>query len=220
MSTSPYAVEKVKADAFDFTQAQRWMSLCDRTHANCRVRAGSRKIVRLTVFDCHNQTLVAHDANQPYLALSYVWGPQPETKATSGDYPRVIEDAIRATQKLGYRFLWIDRYCINQTNKEEQKAQLQQMDLIYENADLTIVAAAGQNDQYGLPGIGTRADTQAKRPPQPAATIGNLQLVSSLPDIELYLSESKWSTRGWTYQEALLSRRCLMFFTSQVYFVC
>jgi hypothetical protein len=34
--------------------------------------------------------------------------------------PRTIEDAITVTQKLDFRYLWVDRYCINQQPDEEQ----------------------------------------------------------------------------------------------------
>lgn len=33
------------------------------------------------------------------------------------------------------------------------------MDLVYKNAELTIVAAAGVNADYGLPGVGIRQRT-------------------------------------------------------------
>ena len=35
-----------------------------------------------------------------------------------------------------------------------------------------------------------------------------------------HLSSSTWVTRGWTYQEAILSRRCIFFTKDQVYFAC
>jgi hypothetical protein len=45
-------------------------------------------------------------------------------------------------------------------------------------------------------------------------------LVSLLGNPRLEIEASKWATRGWTYQEALLSRRRLVFTRSQVYFQC
>lgn len=36
----------------------------------------------------------------------------------------------------------------------------------------------------------------------------------------MLIQASKWATRGWTYQEARLSRRCLVFTEHQVYVVC
>jgi hypothetical protein len=38
--------------------------------------------------------------------------------------------------------------------------------------------------------------------------------------ISFPIQSSAWITRGWTYQEAVLSRRCLFFTDEQVYFVC
>lgn len=38
------------------------------------------------------------------------------------------------------------------------------------------------------------------------------------PHISYWLSQSVWATRGWTYQEAVLSSRCLFFTPDQVYY--
>jgi len=80
-------------------------------------------------------------------------------------------------KKLGYRYLWVDRYCINQGNEEEKADQCGKMDLIYQNADLTIIAAIGDNPTYGLPGVGLR-----KRKPKHLTTcskIGKHFLIST-----------------------------------------
>jgi hypothetical protein len=45
-------------------------------------------------------------------------------------------------------------------------------------------------------------------------------LVSTLPHVSCCISNSVWATRGWTYQEAYLSKRCLFFTNYQVYFAC
>jgi hypothetical protein len=34
------------------------------------------------------------------------------------------------------------------------------------------------------------------------------------------IKDSIWNSRGWTFQEALLSQRCLVFCANQVYFTC
>ena len=38
--------------------------------------------------------------------------------------------------------------------------------------------------------------------------------------IGFQLGKSKWLTRGWTYQEAVFSRRCIIFAEEQVFFQC
>ncbi|KAJ9641894.1 hypothetical protein H2201_003718 [Coniosporium apollinis] len=131
-----------------------------------------------------------------------------------GDLPDTIEDAITVTQKLGFRYLWIDRYCINQKS-EEAHTQIRQMDLIYRNSGITIIAIAGETPSYGLPGVGRRNRTY-----QPRARVGKHLLVSALQDSWITIEGSLWSTRGWTYQEALLFRRRLVFTDQQVYLEC
>ena len=92
---------------------------------------------------------------------------------------------------------------------------LRNMDLIYEHAEATIVAMSGENDEAGLPGVCGRARTS-----QPKFRTTRGCLTSSCPPISQLVQTSKWATRGWTYQEARLSRRCLFFTEHQVYFVC
>ena len=92
---------------------------------------------------------------------------------------------------------------------------LQYMDLIYENSFATIVALHGDDDQSGLPGV-----SSTPRTPQLSFSTENGRLVWSCPPISTIVIGSKWNTRGWTYQEARLSRCCLFFSTYQVYCVC
>jgi hypothetical protein len=129
--------------------------------------------------------------------------------------PLTISDTIQVVLELGYRYLWIDRYCINQDKSSpEWKDQIDKIDNIFEAADATIVAT-GADANTGLPGVSV-----VPRMPQPSIDVNGIKLVSSLPHLSVYLEGSKWSRRGWTYQEVMLSGRCLFFTTAQVYFVC
>jgi len=92
------------------------------------------------------------------------------------------------------------------------------MDQIYENAIVTLVAAAGQDASLCLPGAGTYP--LILRDEQPAVRFGSYALTSTFPEIDFELRKSKWVTRGWTYQEAILSSRCLVFTAAQVFLVC
>ncbi|KAF2810470.1 HET-domain-containing protein [Mytilinidion resinicola] len=125
--------------------------------------------------------------------------------------PDIISDAITAAKALGYKWLWVDKYCIDQNDPGDKHHQINQMDAIYAGADLTIVAALGDR----LPGVGK---TPRKR--QPVVRIGNTAVVSSMGHPHETIRSSKWSTRGWTYQEAVLSLRCLVFTDEQLYFEC
>jgi hypothetical protein len=112
------------------------------------------------------------------------------------------------------RYLWVDRYCINHDDSQEKKIMISHMDQIYERAEATIVALDAESDEAGLPGV------SAARILQPFIQTSQWQFVSSCPPIGTLISRSIWATRGWTYQEARLSRRCLFFTNHQVYLVC
>lgn len=93
------------------------------------------------------------------------------------------------------------------------------MDLIYQNAELTIIAAIGDDPEYGLPGVRTRK--RENRVLTTCAMIGKHFLISADGrPVSAAIAKGKWKTRGWTYQEAILSRRRLVFTEEQMYFEC
>ncbi|PQE03605.1 hypothetical protein CJF30_00006291 [Rutstroemia sp. NJR-2017a BBW] len=117
---------------------------------------------------------------------------------------------------LKFRYLWVDRYCIDQSDSTGKHEQICQMDMIYASAQVTIIAAGSEDPNRGLHGVrGTL------RIPQLVLPLGNHRIVSSLVHQSVnVISRSKWATRGWTYQEGLLSTRRLVFSEDQVRFEC
>ena len=89
------------------------------------------------------------------------------------------------------------------------------MDRIYSEASLTIVAAAGEGPNYGLPGVST-----TNRVPQRFVKMRDFTIAEMYPNIKASLRESKWSGRAWTLQEGFLSKRRLIFDDHQVSYVC
>ena len=86
------------------------------------------------------------------------------------------------------------------------------MDIVYSHAYMTIVAASGVSANAGLPGVrpGSRGI-----PVYPAIALGGVQIGFSRSRLTFQsaLSSSHVRTRTLTFQERLLSRRCLYFFT-------
>ncbi|KAK4163956.1 heterokaryon incompatibility protein-domain-containing protein [Cladorrhinum sp. PSN259] len=208
----------------DFHNFRQWLGYCTSHHTKTCVNGRHLSIHGFRVIDCVTRDIKSGNSidRKAYVALSYLWGSDSPLLASSAvarlpeRVPRVIEDAIEATRQLGFRFLWVDRYCIRQDRLREKHEQIQRMGDIYEHAVLTIIAAAGNCSSYGLPGV--RNTPRSALPPQ--ITVGYHVLVAASTDIGHELERSKWNTRGWTYQEALLSRRCLVFTDTQVYFQC
>jgi hypothetical protein len=54
----------------------------------------------------------------------------------------------------------------------------------------------------------------------PANVLQDYELRTVMPTLCQQIPQSNWTTRAWTYQEALLSPRCLYFTPHQVYFEC
>jgi hypothetical protein len=200
--------------------ASKWIKFCQEHHDGACGPNEGQHLPGFKVIDCISKRICMARPGHPYVALSYVWGPPTCTPAHQilGEeyqtFPRTIEDALLVARRLRIRYLWVDRYCIDQKNNDEKHTMISNMDKIYASAELTIVAAAGLGPHHGLPGVSTtpRLDLLIDR-------LSNGSLLS-VPMAEKELSESYWNTRGWTYQEMLLSRRRLVFTDSQMIFQC
>jgi hypothetical protein len=211
---------KIDPRRVDYEMAKNWIKYCRDEHKGyCKQQDSTtaHAIPGFKTIDCDTRLLVKHTSRECCVALSYVWGSAPHVSTRSVPNPaaRVIDDAITVTKKLGYQYLWVDRYCISQTDALENQEQISKMDQIYADAVVTLVAAAGEGPHYGLPGV-----SHTYRQRQPYATSGDYHLVSTLQPPRDIIMSSKWASRGWTFQEMALSRRTLFFTDEQMLFEC
>ncbi|KAL8851351.1 MAG: hypothetical protein Q9221_003718 [Calogaya cf. arnoldii] len=130
--------------------------------------------------------------------------------------PRTIQDAINLTHRVGERYLWVDAICIVQDDWENKADAIANMDLVYSNATVTIVAGSGIDASAGLPGLrpGNRNLQMKAAMIQPG-----LRMMAVGKGLEL-LEKWTYSTRAWTYQEVMLSRRTLIFIDGEIIFRC
>jgi hypothetical protein len=155
---------------------------------------------------------LAVTANLPITEDSYIVN-EPIQKLPK-NLPLTIKDAIQVTKAFGYRYLWVDKYCINQKSKAEMQLQFSRMGDIYAGSQLTIFAL-GENSNSGLPGVSVKRNYRRQ-----CTTIGQYSFVTTMPDPHLCIKQSDWSSRAWTYQEGLFSTRRLFFTNFEVYFEC
>lgn len=203
---------------YQFIRAQ--LKIYRETHdQKCTQLTTGEQVLR--VIDCKSHRLTTVKLCEPYICLSYVWGSSTTQDAREfGDelpasIPRTVEDAMDVAISLGIPYLWVDRYCIDQSNHEEKHRLIKNMNKIYEQAEVTIIAAAiGDDPHYGLPGV---QDTLREEPI--TIELGGKTFVTVADPLQ-ETNKTKWSSRGWTFQEMLLSRRRLVFTRTQMYFQC
>lgn len=224
-----------------------WYNECKSNHPNCskprivhqanleipaEEKPNTSLLLGTRLIDVQKMSLVTAETDTEFVALSYVWG-----NAASLDFqtkmqnvvareadgglsnitlPKTIADAINLTAELGFTYLWVDSLCIIQDD-EEKFIEIQNMDVIYGLASLVIVGAAGIDANMGLTGF---VDSPRTENNQWVQRVNGAQLMVSSPPFDDILSASKWSTRGWTFQEWYLARRALVFTDQQVYYVC
>jgi hypothetical protein len=204
----------------DLDVVGQWIQHCNRQHtqAGCNP-VPALSISAFTVIDCETRTLVTWPGGVPYVTLSYVWGTEPAQVPVDDNLPetlpQLIQDVIEVTLRLGYQYLWIDRYCIPQDEEAVRTSLIRNMDKVYSESSLTIIASAAEQPDQGLVGVGVPRD----HTPHSLRSdgIGLTQLYTNISD---EVESSHWNTRGWTYQEGLLSNRRLLFTKSQCYFQC
>lgn len=214
------------------------LSGCQTKHHDSCGRLVPRRIPSLHVIDCASRTLIPFPdygttRNVEYATLSYVWGAATETPAISSgshlpaDIPLVVADAISVCLQLGLQYLWVDRYCILQHDAESKHAQIRNMNLIYKQSELTIIAAAGSGPSYGLPGVSRHRLNVPQKSMLKLGAHVIVPLMSEWKKLEASydmhmdsFAGSTWNSRGWTYQEAVVSRRRLIFTDRLVVYQC
>jgi hypothetical protein len=116
----------------DYKTISIWITSCN--HAHLGSRAADRWTGVGTLIDCQLKRLCV-DLGQPYVCLSYVWGASQANHQSRGDrlpepLPQTIADAMVVTINIGLRYLWVDRYCIDQSDAEAKHDIIRHMDAI------------------------------------------------------------------------------------------
>ncbi|EKJ70708.1 hypothetical protein FPSE_09078 [Fusarium pseudograminearum CS3096] len=207
------------------TRIREWLDACNAEHHHhCALSSESDVPTwRPTwLVDVVDRRLVKATTKDRYLALSYVNGshrnePQEfmqllksnlaafEDRLPNLDMPQTYLDAMWLAKKLGIRYIWIDRICITQDNREEMEDHTKHMAYVFANAYLVIVAASG-DIHTGLPSLDPKRSTRGIR------TTGRTH--------QELVAASSWYTRGWTLVERIYSRRSVFFFEDSVTWEC
>lgn len=172
-----------------------------------------------------------------YIAFSHCWGspahrPLMTTRANLvkhlasipwNDLPRTYQDAISATHRLGFEYIWIDSLCIIQDSNADWLSESQRMGDVYQHARLTIAASHASDSSE--PCFFTRP------PPLPAVELSHISsngrtdgtiCASLLPSDYAAISPEfgPLAYRAWASQEWLLSRRMVFYTAGSLVWSC
>lgn len=213
----------------NWDRIRQWMNKHRPNNAGCSGGLTGNLSEGFRVIDVARRCLVRSMPDDGFVALSYMWGPHPNldmwttTLATVSELetdggitrsrtPQTIKDAMQICDKVGQRYLWVDRLCIIQDDDETKKQQIQSMHSIFASAKFTIVVLEGTVDD-GIPGVSCPRKRWRKH-----HEINGMAFIYSLPSILHTINFSTWATRGWTYQEVVMSERVLYFSECQAFF--
>lgn len=234
------------------------MSECHEQHDTCRQRdidSQNSEFYPTRVIDVGIEgacslrlisatTLQENSIYAGYLTLSYTWG-EPQLQETTisniddrtnkgfrlDQQPQTIQDAVKVTRALGFRYLWIDSLCIVQDDEVDKAKDISRMDQVYQHSALLISAARAGSASEGFL---DDADIEM---------IDENELLEQIPiryrcgDTQGHIVLEQWPsgrhqppgytspteiihTRAWTMQEHLLSKRILAFGSTGMRWSC
>lgn len=175
-----------------------------------------------------------------YLCLSHCWGAGQTLVTTTeniashfanlnwDELPRTYRDAICVARLLGIPYVWIDSLCIIQGDDEDWALESSAMANIYENAYLTIAATSSRDPNGGL--FSPQRLRQELLCGRRFGADGAPYLVSAVEDVPHPKPRDEsvkplvrnWPllTRGWVFQERLLSPRVMHFGYPEMFWEC
>ncbi|TGZ81115.1 HET-domain-containing protein, partial [Ascodesmis nigricans] len=215
--------------------------------------AGSRIWIvdtSITAVDGVHGSISHNHPYHQYAALSYVWG-DPTTNNSQATacstttnitdrmtegletrlLPATVRDAVKVTQELGVRWLWIDALCILQDSKDDKIRELPKMRAIYRGAIFTIMAASANGSSEGF--LGDREPGNDKYDPEIPFLVpyhnNNNEIHNKLKTGTIFLSpvwkqydesQEPINSRAWCLQERILSPRALIYASHTLQYRC
>jgi len=226
-----------------FQKIARWIQDCGETHPNCRdhpsqpaeseMRCLPTRIVRVGSTNRNPHLHISEtQQNDRYVALSHCWGEIPQIrtlKANIEQYKEEIiveslsktfQDALYVTRRLGIDYIWIDSLCIVQDDQDDWLRESERMGSIYANAYITLAATSAADGNGGLDSV-RPSFNWVKFPCHGSdETQGYMWFTDASWTFKTDLDEAPLNTRGWVFQEKILSQRIIHFASSQVYWEC
>lgn len=228
--------ESYPATRENINRVKAWMDDCRNQHPVCARTRTTGTLPRrvLDISDIAQGFVVLHESSlgekAPYIAISYCWGTGAALKTTRANlqshfkaialaaFPETLRDVIRLAWGLSFRYVWIDALCIIQGDESDWAEQAKNMTGIYHGCTLNIAAADAPDSNAGvvrrLGDWGVRVGTVSKLF-RHHWQMGDCDIyamcTSNKPRGALPSTHSRLATRGWIFQETLVSVATVFF---------
>ncbi|KAJ6441196.1 het domain-containingprotein [Purpureocillium lavendulum] len=231
-------------------QVAAWLDSCRRDHGGCGTSTGFTPTRLLFLDEAPETVRLVESVpprGAVYAALSHRWTEETLRVRLERDnhaqrleggipldhFPQMMRDVIFLLRRLGISYVWIDCMCIVQDDKDDWRREAATMASIYANAELTVAAswcgAAGQSlfsgrdgDDFAQVDVGDiGGEPVFLRRVLPHFTWQDIASSWFAGD-DFIDAEREWPllSRGWVYQEQLLSRRMLHVTRSEFIWEC
>ena len=199
----------------DVQQIKSWIEGCKTEHGTIHDKSYFQpsdtglNIPNFVIIDVERKCLTVLGEGEEYVALSYVWGTTNRVTTTKANVeifsrenafekvslPKTIQESLDLVGRLGYRYLWVDALCIVQDDESSKVELINNMDRVYAESAVTIVAASGWHADAGLSGYQRSSRDSSDTVTEWIAP--DLQL-GVLPHLHLGFMDSDHAKRGWT----------------------
>lgn len=146
---------------------REWLKLCQTEHHTCPSVSNRSLPTRLiyvgeSTSGANPKLVETRGQTGEYITLSHCWGqsrPPSTTKANLSSHmasmplqsmPKTFRDAVKLVRLLGYRYLWIDSYCIIQDDEADWQRECASMAAIYSNCVVTLASPYASNCHAGF----------------------------------------------------------------------
>ncbi|KAI0416493.1 heterokaryon incompatibility protein-domain-containing protein [Xylaria grammica] len=231
-------------------QIKQWIDTCAKCHRQCLERRpsslGGADAVPTRLIDLGTSTITSNrwslvltnnDGRDftDYVALSHRWTEDmPKltqntlrqiSEGISDDYlPKHFQDVFGLCRKLSIRYIWIDSLCIFQDSEQDFQNEAATMTNVYMNALCTFSICWASKAQGCLPRRNPQLLIPVKVRVHWATIIPKTELVSAIAyeqkDQIHAIENSEINSRGWVFQEKILSPRILFLGNEQMYWQC
>ena len=173
------------------------------------------------------------DSEIEYVTLSHRWDSSTKATETTREniliayqsisldvYPGHFKEAMSLTKRLGFKYMWIDSLCIIQDCPEDWSKQATLMHQIYSNGALNLALLQHYTDGKPMDEVDVNAEVLGCNLTISDPSGSSRELICWKPEnFDYVLQTSHLYSRGWTFQERLLSPRTVHF-GKQLYWEC